>query len=405
MTDVVVTPPPAVGGKNSEVLIKPALSRAVLWMLVLAGAFWLLEHIKTTLTIFGLAFVIAYLLNSIVVVLETRYKMGRGKAIALVYVLLVVILGTAAALLVPLIINQVNGMVTQLPGLSSKITILANNFRENYLSRVPEQYQEQLKESVSGSASSAAEAAKFLFEHLRSFVMGLVSAAFLIFTGLIVSIYVILNWYNLGESALALLPRRYRQEIRDLGADLNRIFGGYLKAQITLASACGVATLALLFLHSLVAGSNPYMLVIACVAALVFPIPVINQVIPPLLGAILAYVNSDNASYAAQVALVVYLTNAIIERTIAPRIMSEAVGVSPLFVLFAAFSGAELLGPIGALLGVPLAAMAKSVFVWFHGRFLASQDAEEEAPVQIESDGVAVKVGAPVPEVKVDEKA
>lgn len=363
--------------RTAPSLINPALTRIVMWILVLAAAFWTLEHIKMTLTIFGMAFLIAYLLNSVVSTLESRYQMARGKAIILVYVLLFLFLGVSAAIAVPLIIQQVNGMVAKVPEIPVKFNYLADHIRNDYFSQVPAEYQEQIKTHIAESASSAAEAAKSLFVHLRNFILGLVSAAFLIFTSFIVSVYVLLRWNSLGQGLLDVLPAHYRQEIRNLGMDLHRIFGGYLKAQITLATACGISTLVILFLHSLVTKSNPYMLVIACVAALTFPIPVINQVIPPVVGGILGYINSDPGSgggYALTIAVLVYTVNVVIERTIAPGLMSEAVGVSPLFVLFAAFSGAELLGPVGALLGVPLAAMVKSIFVWFHGRFLSEEE-------------------------------
>jgi predicted PurR-regulated permease PerM len=359
----------------AEPLLRPAYLRALLWVVVLVGAFWLLEHIKTTLTIFGIAFFIAYLLNSPVSGLERR-GMKRGRAVALVYLLLLGTLGLAAALLLPLIIAQVDGLVTDLPKLSERLTHLSMTFREDYLTRIPEQYQAKLQVALAGSATYVASVATFLFTHLRSLVVDVASGALLIVTGLVVSIFVISQWRGLGENALSTVPRQYRRELVNLGGDLNHIFGGYMKATIMLSSSCGVATLVLLSLHGMIMGSNPYVLVIAGVTALCFPIPVINELVPPLLAGSLGFLSSDQSGYAVQVAAIVLFTIIIIERTLAPKIMSEAVGVSALFVLFAAFAGAELLGPIGALLGVPLAAMAKSVFVWFHARFLAAQKTE-----------------------------
>ena len=369
MTDLVSRKP-----HYSQSLISPALTRVIMWIMVLAVAAWTLQHIKTTLTVFGLAFLIAYLLNSVVTLLERKYTMQRGKAIALVYVLLFVGVGTVAAVLFPLIINQVNGMVTQLPGLPEKLNALATHVREDYFSRLPEQYQSQFKENIAGGAASAAEAAKMLLVYLRNFVLGLVSAAFLILTSLIVSIFVMLCWHELAGRVLDVMPVSYRQEISNLGLDLHKIFGGYLRATIKLATACGILTFVLLAIHALAIRSNPYLLVITFITMICFPIPLVNQVVPPVSAAILGFINADSSGYGIQLAVLVWLALFIVERTLAPRIMSEAVGVSPLFVLFAAFAGAELLGPVGALLGVPLAAMVKSVFVWFHGRFLTARE-------------------------------
>ena len=378
--------------KIRPAFINPALSRLVLWLLVLAIAFWTLEQIKTTLTIFGLAFLIAYLLNSIVTWLESRYQFGRRRAILLVYLVLFATGALATAIVVPMIVAQVNAMVTQFPEFSERLTTLVHTLQENYISRVPAQYQAQFEEALRSSQSSATELAKSMLMGLRNFILHLVSAAFLIFTSLIVSIYVILNWGGIWRSLLEILPISYRTEIVNLARDLNKIFGGYLKAQITLASTCGVLTLGLLLLHSLLIHSNPYALVIAVVAALTLPIPVLNQIIPPITAIILGMINVGSMGYAMQLAVLVYSVNLVVERVLAPRIMSEAVGVSPLFVLLAAFSGAELLGPIGALVGVPLAAMIKSIFVWFHDRFLTvDEEAEQAHLASLESDDLALK--------------
>ena len=378
--------------KIRPALINPALSRLVLWLLVLVIAFWTLEQIKTTLTIFGMAFLIAYLLNSIVTWLENRYKFPRGRAILLVYLVLFATGALATAILVPMIVGQVNAMVTQLPEFSHRITALATTLQENYISRVPVQYQAQLEEALRSSESSATEMAKSMLMGMRNFILHLVSAAFLIFTSLIVSIYVILRWGGIWQSLLEILPVSYRTEIVNLARDLNKIFGGYLKAQITLASTWGALTLAVLLVHSLLIHSNPYALVIAVVAALTLPIPVLHQVIPPITAIILGLINVGQMGYAIQLAVLVYAVNLVVERVMAPRIMSEAVGVSPLFVLLAAFSGAELLGPVGALVGVPLAAMIKSVFVWFHGRFLTvDEEAEQAHMASLESEEIALK--------------
>ena len=380
------------GTPNPPAFLHPALSRLVLWILVLGVAFWTLEHIKTTLTIFGTAALIAYLLNSVVGWLVQRYGLSRPRAILFVYLVLFGGALVGAALLVPMMVGQVNAMVTQLPEFSERLTVLAGNIQDNYISRVPEQYQAQLGEALRGSQDSATELAKSMLIHMRNFVLHVVSGAVLVVTAVIVSIYIILRWSALGQGLLDILPDRYRYELSQLGSDLNKIFGGYLKAQITLASTCGALTLVILLLHSLLIKPNPYVLVIACVAGLTLPIPVLNQIIPTLTAVILGLINAGSVGYALQLALLVWLVNQAVERVLSPRVMSEAVGVSPLFVLLAAFSGAELLGPVGALLGVPLAAMAKSVFVWFHGRFLIADEGEVEAHLaSLESNEVALQ--------------
>ena len=61
----------------------------------------------------------------------------------------------------------------------------------------------------------------------------------------------------------------------------------------------------------------------------------------------------------------------LVDRIVLPKLMSDAIGVSPLFVIFAAAAGGEFLGGVwGMLLGIPLAAMTKALFEWIHDRFM-----------------------------------
>ena len=68
------------------------------------------------------------------------------------------------------------------------------------------------------------------------------------------------------------------------------------------------------------------------------------------------------------------MVNIIIDRTIQPKLMSDAIGVSELFVMFAAFAGGEVAGIWGMLLGIPVAAMGKALFEWFHLNFLTTDE-------------------------------
>jgi AI-2 transport protein TqsA len=90
-------------------------------------------------------------------------------------------------------------------------------------------------------------------------------------------------------------------------------------------------------------------------------IPVIGSIIaaiPPIALALLG----DGPSIAIGVATGYILVNLVVDNILEPRIMGQAVGLSPLVVLFAMLVWGFVLGPVGAILAVPLTMAVKIMF-------------------------------------------
>jgi predicted PurR-regulated permease PerM len=99
----------------------------------------------------------------------------------------------------------------------------------------------------------------------------------------------------------------------------------------------------------------PYALTLALISGLLDLIPTIG---PIIAGVIAALVALSVSPIQAVFVIVMYIIVQQIENTLlVPNIMKKAVGLSPVVILMAVLVGAKLLGLIGALLAVPLAAV------------------------------------------------
>ncbi|MEW6280326.1 MAG: AI-2E family transporter [Candidatus Eremiobacterota bacterium] len=372
--------------------------RGVLWLMVLAVGLYVVLRIRSTLTVFGLGFFFAYMLNPLVERLEGQKlgpikKLSRGGAIAVVYLLILGFVVAAAFLVVPLAVDQTEDMIHSAPAVIAKLQRKAYELQQHWMTRVPEAVRSSVEETLSSSVGKLSYGIGVSLQILANFFLSALSGLFFFATGLLVAVFLLSNWAGVLQSAVQAFPPSYRDDVRELGGQMNKIFGGYLKATILTSSACGAVTFALLFVAAMAfrAGSYPSLLV-SIVAAFTYPIPVVGILFSSILGGVLAYGSSSSFAFAAVALGIVFGVNQAIDRTIAPKLMSDAIGVSPLFVLFAAFAGGEFLGVTGMLLGIPLAAMAKAVFTWFHGRFLV-----DPAELQAHSTAELWKQAARVP--------
>jgi hypothetical protein len=68
---------------------------------------------------------------------------------------------------------------------------------------------------------------------------------------------------------------------------------------------------------------------------------------------------------AVYVTVAIFLIARIADNVLVPKIMADAVGVSPIAVMFAVFAGGELFGLPGLVLGIPAAALVRVLFTYF----------------------------------------
>lgn len=350
----------------------PAWVRTALWALVLLLGLWFAIKIRGTLSVFALAFLFAYLLNPVVTRLEKVWRLPRLLSIVVVYLLLLGVLGAVLSLIVPVAIEQGREIASSLPSQAEQVRDRGTALWTHYLQRVPTHIRSQVQAAVTTAVSQVAAGAQLAFSKLTDFVSGFFSGVFFVLTGMLISVYILLRWSSLGPAILGMVPEAYQDDALSLGAQMNAIFGGYLRAVVVTSLACGTGTFVILNLVSAVTGRPyPYTLIVSLVAGITYAIPIVGLFVSTAVGSVLAFLSPEGSGgFAAVVAVAIFVMNALIDRALFPRLSGDAMGVSELFVLFGAFAGGEFLGVWGMLLGIPVAGMAKAFFTWFHGRFL-----------------------------------
>lgn len=362
----------------------------LLWAAVAILFIWCLAQIPNTIIVFSVAWLIAYLLNPAVDALQGK-KIGpiahcsRGTAVGLVSFFLVGFLVAAGSMMIPHLTDQVQKLLSLQDTISdpSQLPMALREKVEPLLAKVPKAYRAEAMERgtafIQDSASQIGVWVSKGLAWLGSFLGQFISGIFLVCTSFVVSLFMLLNWHGMAEDFLVKLPRQYRNEVRSLSHQMNLIFGGYIKATILTSIACMIATFISLFLLSWGTGHEfPYKGLVSFVAGLAYPVPVVGIIATSILGGVLGYLPENNLGFAVMVLVMINVVNMLIDNTVQRKLMSDAIGVSELFVMFAAFAGGEAAGIWGMLLGIPVAAMGKALFEWFHANFLVVEELTPE---------------------------
>jgi len=271
-----------------------------------------------------------------------RRRVSRPLAIALVYVGLLVALGAIGSLLISPLVVETREIVQRAPELYRQLQEMLTALQQRYtwlpdltsiLNRLPQEAG-QLGQYL-GAATGVA---------FRVFG-GVVSAV----TVLILSIYMLLEGPIIKEGFLRLFPRAHQRRVETVLQHIGQKFGGWLRGQLFLGFVIGIAA----GLGTWILGL-PYPFLLGVAAGMTELIPMVG----PVLGAIPAVLVALFGPTWRLLAVIVLFTviQQVENNLLVPRVMKQAVGLSPLLTIVAIMIGAQLMGILGALLAVPVAA-------------------------------------------------
>ncbi len=307
-----------------------------------------LQSLSTVLLYVGTALFLSLGLDPLVSFLERR-RLPRWLAV------LVTILGVLSAfagvvlIVIPVLVDQISQLVEQITTLVSRPTLLAD-LEETITSVFPNLDVERvLVEAQEWLIGNLGDITNRVIDASVSVVGGLFGA----FIVLILTIYLTASTPSLKRAVYQLVPASKRERFIDLAEQITDSVGYYVMGQVTLGAINGV--LSMIYLSIIQA---PFTAVLAVVAFFFSLIPLVGTLTGSTIIVLACLIPGVGSSpQIALAAAIYYLIYMQIEAyVISPRIMSRAVSVPGAVVVVAALAGGSLLGLLGALIAIPVAA-------------------------------------------------
>jgi predicted PurR-regulated permease PerM len=180
------------------------------------------------------------------------------------------------------------------------------------------------------------------------------SAFFAAITVLTLTLYLMANLPDIKAGAYRLVPRSRRARVGLLTDEILDRVGGYVAGNLLISLIAGTLTyVVLLILHV------PYALALGLLVAVTDLIPVVGATLGAIVVTLVGFFVSVRTGL---IAAAYYATYQQIENYVLyPRIMKRSVDVSPVATVIAVLVGGSLLGVLGALLAIPVAAAVQLV--------------------------------------------
>ena len=311
---------------------------------LLAIGLWnLVGRLTTTLTLLIVSMFLALALNPLVDALVARGT-RRPAAVGFVFAGLLVAFGLIAALVIPPVVVQGTELAQQAP------TYVENVLGSPWVREIDKSYD--VIDKIQAELEARMTDQKFL-EGVLGGILGagraVLNGVFQVFTVLVLTLYFLSSLPRVKHAAYALVPATRRIRVESLSEEIMRRTGSYAIGQVVIATLNAVLSWVMMRIVGI-----PYAAVLAVTVGLLGLIPMIGATLGAAVVCIVAFFDEPKK---ALIALVYYLVYQQLENyVVAPRVMQHTVSVPGPVTIVAALAGAALLGVLGALLAIPVAA-------------------------------------------------
>jgi predicted PurR-regulated permease PerM len=310
----------------------------------------LLIRARSVLILIGLALFIAAGLDPAVTWL-TRHRMPRWAAVTAILLVVAGVLGAFLAAAIPPLTNQATALANQLP---HYVHTLQDHNSE--LGRLNTKYH--IEHRLASLLSSKGTA-------LVGGVLGagvlVLSAASSVLVVAVLVVYFLTAMPKIRLFAYRLAPASRRPRVILIGDEIFTKVGGYVLGNFLTSAIAGIGTYVWLLIFGV-----PYPVLLALLVALLDLVPVIGSTIG---GAIVSLVALTVSLPVAVATLGFYIAYRLAEDyLIVPRVLGRTVQVPAVVTLVAVLLGGALMGIIGALVAIPVAAALRLLLheVAFH---------------------------------------
>jgi predicted PurR-regulated permease PerM len=302
------------------------------------GVVRVLESMSSVLVLIGVAFFLALGLEPAASWFVER-KLPRWAATTLVLVIFLTLLGAFVGAAIPPLAEQAGELIRQAPHYMQQA-----QDHSSAVGRLNDRFhlQQRITETVNGSGGS-------LLNDVVSAGTAVFSAMADVLIVMVLTVYFLADMPRIRTTLYRLVPHTRRPRVILIGDEVFAKVGAYVLGNVLISIIAGVAT----FIW-LMAFGVPYPLLLGIFVALLDLVPVVGSTIAGVVVGAVALTVSLPVCIATVVFFVVFRLAE--DYLLVPKIIGRVVKVPALITVVAVLIGGALLGIVGALVAIPIAA-------------------------------------------------
>lgn len=320
----------------------------------------------------GLA--IAYLLNPLMVYIESKTKAKRFSTLLIVYALFIGVISLVCVLIIPRVVKNIVDLVSNMPeyiiNVEKWITELTTTNKYLVKYDISSYMQDTLNNSFKNANTYLGMGLKLLVGNL----IDLSNILIKFITGIVISAYLLRDKENILLSIKKVLNVVFHEEktktIISFGGKVNKVFKQFVIGKsidsIIVGLTCFVALLVL---------NIPYAIIISIIVGVTNMIPYFGNFIGLVPACLITLFASPLKSL--EVGIVILVLMEFDGLFLSPKIVGGKIGLNPIWIILGITLGGAIYGVLGMFLGVPIVAVFKILMHEFMERSLVDSKTEE----------------------------
>jgi len=298
--------------------------------------------------IFAMIAVALLVVYTIVPLVNLLVKHGVGHKLAAVisFFILLAVIGIAGALVVPNLYREISSLTRfvnrdLLISIESLILKAEDFLRNYYIGIRLSSILEQLPSSLQASTKQVTE-----------LVLGIFTGAWNLFFTLLMVFFFLQDLENIKQNITRLFPSRYRHHITEGIVLVDQKVGAFLRGNLVRCTVVGILNGVLLALFGM-----PFAVSLGIISGIFNIIPFIGPLVGAVPGVLISLAGST--PHPLLVIVIYIITQAVDNIFLIPYLLGKAVDLRPITVVISLLIGGKLLGFLGMLLAIPVAAILK----------------------------------------------
>lgn len=328
----------------------PLWRKLLAWVAIAAAILVFLVLFDEVLLPFVVGLAVAYFLDPVADWLES-HKAPRWLAATLALGLFALLALVVIILAFPLIQSQVIAAGDALPKYTAKVQLLFADLLSYASSTLEPEDIARMREAMGAQVGRAMTFAGTVLKRLFDGGMALVNVTTFVFVTPIVAFYLLRDWDRLIGWIDGLIPRPHVAIVREQARQVDDTLAGFVRGQATVCIVLGLSYGLALSLAGLEFG-----FVIGILSGILAFIPYVGSIFGLFASVGLALLQFDDPIRIGIVAAIFIVGQVLEGNVLTPKLVGERVGLHPVWVIFSLFAGGAVLGFMGMLLALPVAA-------------------------------------------------
>jgi len=307
-----------------------------------------------------IAFGLSYLVFPLIIKLEKR-GLNRVVSVTLIFLLMTGALVFSVMAVMPKMVEDTSSFFRELPENSVKALRMAETIAQNAgieLNLSEHGIDGLIKQQA---AQLSADAVSKITGTVSGFFFSVIKWLLAILNVLLIPLFfffMIIDYEKMKEEIKSYIPVKYLPLAQDYMGRINRILSGYIRGKLVVAFILGLLYGLGLYFIGLKFG-----FVIGFAAGVLSIIPYVGSLIGFVAAVVMALAYYQGIGLLIGIGVVFTVAQLLESYIITPRLVGESVGLNAFITILAIIIGGNLMGVMGILIAIPVAAILKEILV------------------------------------------